>query len=178
MGEIGEILVRSKQISPLYYREKESTLRNKIKDGSGEVWHRYGDTGYLDEQGRLWVCGRVGHRVKTAQGSLYPLICESIFERHPQVRRCGLVGVPGEKGEMPVICIEPERGLRSVDQPALKAELLALAAKHDATSEIRQLLFKPSLPVDPRHNSKIERPLLARWAARQLRKQVELQPAP
>ena len=177
-GEIGEILVRSKQISPLYYREEESTMKNKIADSSGDAWHRYGDAGYIDEQGRLWVCGRVGHRVKTAQGPLFPLICESIFETHPKIRRCGLVGVPGEEGETPVICVELEPGLHFVDRSALRAELLALAAKHEATGCIKHILFKRALPVDPRHNSKIERPLLARWAARQLRRQKLHPPQP
>ena len=169
-GEIGEILVRSKYISPLYYNEAESTRKNKIIDGDGETWHRYGDTGYIDEQGRLWVCGRVGHRVKTARGPLFPLICESIFETHPWVQRCGLVGVPGRKGERAVACIELKPGCCPGERARLREELLALAAGHEVTSGIKQLLFKSSLPVDPRHNSKIERPALARWAARQLRK--------
>lgn len=169
-GEIGEILVRSKYISPLYYNEAESTRKNKIIDGDGETWHRYGDTGYIDEQGRLWVCGRVGHRVKTARGPLFPLICESIFETHPWVQRCGLVGVPGRKGERAVACIELKPGCCPRERARLREELLALAAGHEVTSGIKQLLFKSSLPVDPRHNSKIERPALARWAARQLRK--------
>lgn len=180
-GEIGEILVRSEHISPLYYREEESTLKNKIRGPQGEIWHRYGDTGYIDERDRLWVCGRVGHRVRSVLGPLFPLVCESIFETHPLVRRCGLVGVPGEKGELPVICIELKSGPHRVDRALLQAELLALASRYKATSGIQHLLFKPALPVDPRHNSKIERPALARWAARQMRKKRALpiaEPAP
>lgn len=169
-GEIGEILVRSKYISPLYYNEAESTRKNKIVDGDGEIWHRYGDTGYIDERGRLWVCGRVGHRVKTARGPLFPLICESIFETHPQVQRCGLVGVPGKEGERAVACIELKPGCRHRERTRIREELLALAAGYEVTGCIEHLLFKSSLPVDPRHNSKIERPALARWAARQMRK--------
>lgn len=170
-GEIGEIVVRSDHISPCYYNEEASTRKNKIADGGKGVWHRYGDTGYIDEQGRLWVCGRVGHRVKSNFGSLYPLNCEPIFETHPQVRRCGLVGVTGKNGEIPVICIELKPEHRSADRAALRAALLELAAGFGATGAIQHILFKSSLPVDPRHNSKIERPALARWAARQLHKQ-------
>lgn len=170
-GEIGEVIVRSLHVSPFYFREKESNSKNKIEDEDGGAWHRYGDTGYIDEQDRLWVCGRVGHRVKTPAGPLFPLICETIFETHPQVRRCGLAGVPGKEGEIPVICIELKPECLSADKTALREELLALAARHEQTSSIKHLFFIPSLPTDPRHNSKIERPLLARWAARKLSKQ-------
>ncbi len=170
-GQIGEILVRSSYISPRYFREEESTLKNKIEDPAGGNWHRYGDTGYLDETGRLWVCGRVGHRVRSPSGPLFPLLCEAIFETHPKVKRCGLVGIPGSSGELPVICVELEPGIRRSERRALREELLRMAAKYEPTRSIQHLLFKSSLPLDPRHNSKIERPVLARWAAGELRKQ-------
>jgi olefin beta-lactone synthetase len=47
----------------------------------------------------------------------------------------------------------------------LRDQLLRMAAAHATTRQIRHVLFHPRLPVDPRHNSKIERPALARWAA-------------
>jgi len=50
----------------------------------------------------------------------------------------------------------------------LRQELLTLAADSYMANNIRAILFKRRLPVDPRHNSKIERPQLAKWAARQL----------
>ncbi len=165
--EIGEIIVRGDHVSPAYFQEEESTRKNKVMDNNGGLWHRFGDTGYIDGQGRLWVCGRVSHRVKTQEGPVFPLTCEPIFDAHPKVRRSGLVRVPGKNGEEPVICIELEPEHRGTDIEELRRELLAIAAKHTATSSIKHLLFKSSLPVDPRHNSKIERPALARWAAKQ-----------
>ncbi len=56
-------------------------------------FHRMGDCGYLDEQGRFWFCGRVAHRVLTAMGPMYTIACEAIFNLHPRVFRCALVGV-------------------------------------------------------------------------------------
>src|SRR5690606_19375655 len=100
-GDIGEILVRSPHLSAGYLDDPASDRKNKI-DG----WHRLGDAGYLDERGRLWVVGRVGHRVRTASGLLFPLMVEPIFDAHPKVRRTGLVGVPRPGGELPVLCVE------------------------------------------------------------------------
>jgi acyl-CoA synthetase (AMP-forming)/AMP-acid ligase II len=165
-GEIGEILVRGPHVSPAYADDPDSTRKNKVIDADGGVWHRLGDAGYLDEMGRVWCCGRVGHRVALASGSLFPLLCEPIFDAHPRVRRSGLVGVRSRSSTTAVMCIELEGGTRNL--AAVRAELLRLAASHPATREIREVLFHTRLPVDPRHNSKIERPALAAWAARQL----------
>lgn len=159
-GEIGEILVKSPHISERYFDDVESTRKNKI--GS---WHRLGDAGYLDDEGRLWVVGRVSQRVRGAHGPLFSLLCEPIFDAHPKVRRSGLVGVPNGASEDAVLCVEARPG---VDTARLREELLALASKHDETQAINELLFIDRLPVDPRHNSKIERPKLAKWATAKL----------
>jgi acyl-CoA synthetase (AMP-forming)/AMP-acid ligase II len=162
-GQIGEILVRGPHVSPAYADDVASTRKNKVTDG-GAVWHRLGDAGYLDARGRLWCCGRVGHRVELPSGTLFPLLCEPIFDAHPRVRRSGLVGVRDGTTITPVICVELVDDASRAEQADLRAELLRLAAAHSTTTAIRHVLFHPRLPVDPRHNSKIERPALARWA--------------
>jgi olefin beta-lactone synthetase len=166
-AEVGEILVRGKHVSPEYYLDPESTRKNKVPDPEGD-WHRFGDTGYIDEEGKLWVCGRVSQRVKADSGNVFPLLVEPLFDAHPKVRRCGLVGVPGPAGELPVLCVEVERDVGKNELAGLHQELLALAADSEVANKIHAVLFKRRLPVDPRHNSKIERRHLAKWAARQL----------
>ncbi len=166
-GQVGEILVRGRHVSPEYYLDPESTRKNKVPDPQGN-WHRFGDVGYLDAQGRLWVCGRVSQRVKTAGGNVFPLQVEPLFDAHPKVRRSGLVGVPGPAGELPVLCVEVEPEVGKDDLAGLHRELLALAVNSEMAKALHAILFKDRLPVDPRHNSKIERPRLAKWAARQL----------
>jgi len=168
-GEIGEILVRSPHVSPAYFRDEDSTRKNKTYGPGGEIWHRIGDAGYLDEQGRLWYCGRAGQRVRAKDGPLFSLQCEPIFDAHPAVRRSGLVGVPDGASELPVLCAELIGRPDAAARAALRGELRRLAAARPVTRQIRHLLFPDALPVDPRHNSKIERPALARWAAAQLR---------
>ncbi|HEY5947410.1 MAG TPA: hypothetical protein VIV40_18025, partial [Kofleriaceae bacterium] len=167
-GEIGEIVVRGPHVSTEYAGDRASTLANKIADGES-VWHRLGDAGYLDDRGRLWCCGRVGHRLELPSGAMFPLLCEPIFDAHPRVRRSGLVAVSVNGTATPVICVELENGaLHGAEVDRVRKELLQLAANHPTTSQIRHVLFHPRLPVDPRHNSKIERPALARWAAARL----------
>lgn len=173
VGKVGEIIARGPHISPMYADDVESTRKNKIAGPDGEVWHRLGDAGYLDDQGRVWCCGRLSHRIMLPSGTLYPLMCEPIFDAHPAVRQSGLVGVrvPATSGPLvPVICVELTKSAAQSERElaALREELLELAAAHSTTRGIHHVLFRPRLPVDPRHNSKIERPALARWAARHL----------
>lgn len=166
-GEIGELIVRSAHVSPAYFRDEDATRKNKVTGSNGEIWHRIGDAGYLDEAGRFWYCGRVGQRVRSAEGPLFSLQCEPIFDAHPAVRRSGLVGVPDGAYERAVLCVERRPEATDTREATLRAELLALAASRPLTRPIRDVLFPKALPVDPRHNSKIERPALARWAAAQ-----------
>ena len=138
----------------------------------GEVWHRMGDVGYLDEYGRFWFCGRMAHRVRTSRGTMYTIPCEAIFNEHPDVYRSALVGV-GRQGDLrPVIVVEPYPELfprNATERRNFADELLQLAKANPLTTSIADVLFHPSLPVDIRHNSKIFREKLAIWAARRVR---------
>lgn len=169
-GEIGEIIVRGPTTTRAYHRRDEDTRRAKIADGA-YVWHRMGDLGYLDPEGRLWFCGRKSHRVETAEGPMYTIPCEGIFNRHPRVYRSALVGVGGRGAARPVLCVECEPGQGpkgASDEAALRADLLELGASSPLTARIRDVHFHPAFPVDVRHNAKIRREVLAEWAARRL----------
>ena len=164
-GKIGEIVVQGPQVTRGYYGRPEADRLAKIADpASGGFFHRMGDLGGVDEEGRVWFCGRKSHRVETADGPLYTIPCEAVFNTHPQVRRTALVGV-GERGaQQPVLCVELEKGARA-DEAQLRQELLTLGSGHIHTQGIDTILFHPAFPVDIRHNAKIFREKLARWAA-------------
>jgi acyl-CoA synthetase (AMP-forming)/AMP-acid ligase II len=166
-GEIGEIVVAGHSVSPGYHRDPAADALHKIRErwadgGPERVWHRTGDLGYLDEAGRLWFCGRKSQRVRTADGDLYTVCCEGVFNAHPLVRRSALVGV----GQRPVVCVETEPGVDEGRWRAMRAELGALAGNTQATSGLRDFLRHRSFPVDIRHNAKINREELALWAGR------------
>jgi acyl-CoA synthetase (AMP-forming)/AMP-acid ligase II len=139
----------------------------KISDPPG-FWHRIGDVGYLDEAGLLWFCGRKAHIVETAQGRMFSVCCEAIFNEHTDVYRTALVGLGSKPRQRPAIVVEPEQGrfpVAQADRDNLREELLDLAAGHELTRQIATVLFHESLPVDTRHNVKINREALAEWAA-------------
>ena len=164
-GHVGEIIVRSPVTTREYFNRPENTKLAKIGP-----WHRMGDTGYLDAHSRLWFTGRASHRVETAVGVLYPIQCEAIFNNHDAVSRSALVGLGERPNQTPAIVIElhdghiPDREL----QERICAELLAMAQACEKTKQIKHVLFHTGLPVDTRHNAKIDRQALSHWAETQL----------
>jgi len=170
LGEIGEILVHGPVVTRSYFGRSEATRLAKVYDGD-DVWHRMGDLGYFDQEGRLWFCGRKAHRVDTENGRLYSVRCESIFNAHERVFRSALVGVDRNDRTKPVIIIECCSGQAPqgiADQRQLSEELLALGTQSELTKEIDTVLYHPSFPVDIRHNAKIFREKLSVWASQEL----------
>lgn len=165
-GDVGEVIVRSPHISDRYHEAPREMLENKIVDGDTR-WHRVGDTGFVDDQGRLWICGRRSHRVVTDSRTYFPLCCEPVFNTHPDVVRSALIG-PNRPGQTAseasitaAICVElvPEARHRGTQ---VIRELRAMATAHPATVGIDAFHLVDELPVDRRHNAKIDRPALAK----------------
>jgi acyl-CoA synthetase (AMP-forming)/AMP-acid ligase II len=176
MGEIGELMVTGPSVTKQYVTRQEQNELHKVREGN-RVWHRMGDVGYLDEQGRFWYCGRKSQRVVTEGGTLFTEPCEGIMNAHRAVARSALVGLgnrPCQKAVMIVELldetIEMPLGLagriRGQRFPAgLIEEFKEWLQQYPATASIEDVRIYPgSLPVDIRHNSKIFRERLAVWA--------------
>ncbi|HLP09277.1 MAG TPA: fatty acid CoA ligase family protein [Opitutaceae bacterium] len=194
-GEIGEIIVRGPVVTKAYDLLPEPTARAKIYEGGAAdsedalpaspqsafrippsapagaaVWHRMGDAGYLDADGRLWFCGRIAERVETPHGALYPDCVEPIFNVHPRVRRTALIGFGPRGKQVAALAVEcwPERRPRGDHaKRALGRELRALGESFPHTALVRIFYFVDRFPVDVRHNAKIHRLQLARALAGQ-----------
>ncbi len=168
-GQIGEIVVSGDVVTRAYENNEQENRLAKIKDQTS-FWHRMGDLGYLDAQGRLWFCGRRAHRVETGAGVLFTIPCEAIINEHPDVARSALVGIldPVHPGwQLPVMIVEPVR-MRTINGERLLTEVRELAAASPLTASIHHFLSHPDFPVDIRHNAKIFREKLSNWARKQL----------
>ncbi|VAX22745.1 AMP-dependent synthetase/ligase in alkane synthesis cluster [hydrothermal vent metagenome] len=170
-GETGEIVFTGPVVTKEYFKLPRHTRLAKIKETStGDIKHRMGDVGHLDEKGRLWFLGRKGHRVVTPAGTLFTIACEAIFNRHPAVERSALVGIGDMPNQKPVIIVELKKAERTADKDQLKSEILKLGSASELTSAIQKVLFHPSFPTDIRHNAKIFREKLKVWAEGELKK--------
>ena len=167
INQIGEICVRGPQVTKSYFNRHNATVLTKIKVGN-KFYHRMGDVGYLDNDGRLWFCGRKSQRVITDVETLYTICCEGVFNKHASVFRSALVGIKQKNKIIPVICIELELDHKSDDRKKLTEELLELGSYYSNTRNIKKILFHSNFPVDIRHNAKIGREKLSEWAERKL----------
>ena len=175
VGQIGELMVRGAVVTQEYVTRTEQNALHKVWDGEA-YWHRMGDVGYLDQEGRFWCCGRKSHRVQTNGDTLFTEPCEAIVNTHEHVYRSALVGIGEEGKKTPVMIVEPwpeNKPRDNANKKRLCDELKQLADRHELTKSISNFLVYPGrLPTDIRHNSKIFREKLAPWAELQLRGQV------
>jgi olefin beta-lactone synthetase len=166
-GEVGEIVVTSPTVTRAYWEEPLANAEAKVRDANGQVWHRMGDVGFLDERGNLWFCGRKAERVHTPAGPLDTEPVERVFRSHPLVRRCALIGLGAAPEQQPALVVE---SLKELDQDGWRTfaqELRGLGRAVPAASGVTRFLQHPAFPVDVRHNAKIHRLTLARWACNQ-----------
>ncbi len=164
VGITGEIVVNGPTSTDSYWHRQEQTRLAKINDSEGRIWHRMGDAGYFDTEGRLWYCGRKSQRVINQQVTLFADQIEAIFNIHPEVARTALVGIGRAGQQTPVLCVEPLNKPGAHRRERIRIDLLQIGRNHTATKSIQQILFHPSFPVDIRHNAKIGREKLAAWA--------------
>jgi len=172
-GQVGEITVAGPTATDAYFNRDEATRLAKIREalpGGGErIVHRMGDLGWFDAEGRLWFCGRKSQRVVVdATTTLCTEQVEPVFNTHPEVRRTALVGVGMRGAQRPVLCVELEPGVDRRHRARIAGELRHLGEGFVHTAKVGAFLFHPKFPVDIRHNAKIGREQLARWAEREL----------
>ena len=93
-GETGEVIVSltSPEAFGGYFKRPEATAR-AIREG----WYFTGDTGHLDEEGDLWVTGRVDDMIITGGENVQPVEVEEVLARAPGVREVAVVGLPDER---------------------------------------------------------------------------------
>jgi olefin beta-lactone synthetase len=162
LGEIGEIAVKGLQVTPGYFDMDQETKKAKIIN-DGDLWHRMGDVGWMDEDQNLWFLGRKTHRVETSEKTYYSIQMEAIFNQHPKIRRSALVKL--QKGSQIVPGLVIERHDKSTKMnDAFYRELVSLRETAEFTKDICEFFLHPAFPVDVRHNIKIDRMKLSQWA--------------
>jgi acyl-coenzyme A synthetase/AMP-(fatty) acid ligase len=115
--------------------------------------------------GNLWIEGRVVHLVDTPEGPVSPVPIEVAAESVAGVRRAAAVGVGPRGVQQVVVVVETDGGDR--DGPA-SAELASAVRAAVAPQHLAAVWVGAALPVDIRHNAKIDRAALGRTMERRL----------
>jgi len=173
-GVTGEVCVRAAHVKDRY--DAMWALERAASRDPG--WHRTGDIGHLDADGRLWIEGRLQHVVATASGAVTPVGIEQRVERVPGVAAAAAVGVGPAGAQVVVVVVVPsgiDPAASGRRRPARRGARLRLADTDRADAvraaagvDVAAVLVAGRLPVDVRHQSKVDRSEVARRAARVL----------
>jgi len=151
-GTPGEIVVSGQHVLSGYVHGRgDEETKFRVEE---TIWHRTGDMGYFDAQGRLWLLGRCAAQIKDGRGALYPFTVECAVSTDPVIKRAATAEMYGRR----VLALELREHASSPDKAAL-GQVVAWAG-------IDSIQIYRHLPVDKRHNAKIDYPALNRLLAR------------
>lgn len=159
----GEIWVSGQHVARSYLGNSSANLINKRQDEGGRWWHRMGDIGYFDSQGCLWILGRINSGIQHSGKRIYPVPVEAVIEMQPFVQRAALVGMADSFAEEKAVLVIELNPTHSPPND-WENQLLALCAKHDWP--ISAIYPITRLPLDLRHNSRIDYTALKRMIAK------------
>jgi len=149
---MGEVAVHAHHAKDRYDVLWATQRRSSRETG----WHRTGDVGEIDEQGRVWIGGRLSHVISTPEGPLTPVAVEQRVGRLRGVQQAAAVGVGPVGTQQVVVVLET---VRAVDVDLIDE------VRDVAGVPVAAVLARHELPVDVRHRSKVDRTALAVWAS-------------
>ena len=155
-GSVGEIVVSGEHVIRSYAdpaRDRDTKIQVQSM-----VWHRTGDAGYFDPSGRLWLVGRCSAALSDYRGTVYPFQVEYAVNAVRGVTRAALLQMDSDR----VLVLE-------TSSREFKTHC-AEAAKCVAQFEIDRIVIVQRIPVDRRHDAKVDYPALVRLLDGRLRR--------
>ena len=145
LGKEGEICVNGPTIMTGYLNEEKET-KNVIKTHKGKKWLHTGDLGYMNEKGIIFFTGRCKRMIISSGFNVYPNMVEEAIEKHPDVKKCCVVGIPHQyKMHVPKAFIVLNEGKKP--NPILKAEIKKLCKENLAAYAVpKDFEFRDELP--------------------------------
>lgn len=120
-GEVGEIVARTQHAAGGYWGKPEQTAAAlRPGRGRGGRWLRTGDLGYLDDEGYLYIAGRLKDVVISGGEKIYPAEVEPVLREYPGLAEVALVGVPDQEWGESVLAVVVPGGGEAFDREAFK----------------------------------------------------------
>ncbi len=164
-GTLGEVWVQAGHMRVGYERLWHTTHRASPAGG----WHATGDIGAIDAAGQLWIGGRTAHVICSPRGPVAPVPIERAVDVLDGIRRSAAVGVGPPGAQVVVVIAEVVDAPKKPQQSSLdRLDEIRKAVADAVGLDVATCLEVAALPVDRRHNSKIDRSALAEWALRVL----------
>ena len=155
LGTEGEICVKSPGVMQSYYNNPEATARVLTADG----WLRTGDLGFVDDEGYLYITGRLKDVIILGGENIVPTDVEEIVDHVPGVRYSAAVGVDSERTGTQRLYVVAEVRDAAADAAAgqtLVREIVQRVHRGRGHRPARVLLVQPST-IPKTSSGKIQR---------------------
>lgn len=171
VGETGEIAF-SRKIYPIKYWGEggHESLASALKTaGDNEAsWYYSGDLGRMDEDGRLYVFGRLKHQIDRGGLKIDPVEVEAALLQHPYVSDAAVIGLPNPiLGEIACACVVPSSG-KTLTLDEIRSFLSSDLAPYKLPEELCVLDYMPRTQIGKVDLKKL-RELVAETATQSLR---------
>jgi acyl-CoA synthetase (AMP-forming)/AMP-acid ligase II len=139
VGEIGEIIIKGKNVMRGYWKDPELTAKT-LRGG----WLHTGDLAEVDEYGFIYIVDRKNDMIITGGENVYPFEVEQVLYEHPAVLVAAVVGLKSEKwGEEVTAVVSLKQGAEATEE-----ELMALCREKIAGYKCpKRVVFKETIPT-------------------------------
>ena len=130
----GEVCISGPSVMKGYYNNKEETEHVLRKHADGKIWVHSGDIGTIDEDGFVFIQGRVKRMITRFDGhKVFPITIESFIAEHESVHSCSVIGVNDRErlqGQYPMAVIELNSGIDVSRRDEICREIYAKCQEH------------------------------------------------
>lgn len=139
----GEIHIKGPNVMKGYFKLAEQTAA--VFDAEG--YFKTGDMGRFDDDGHLYITGRIKEMLIIGGENVFPREIEEVLDAHPSVAASAVIGVMDEsRGETPVAFVELEEG-SVFDETALRSFCRERLAQFKVPRDIRHIEKLPRNPT-------------------------------
>ncbi|HEX2825505.1 MAG TPA: AMP-binding protein [Burkholderiales bacterium] len=141
-GAVGEIMLRGANVMKGYYKDAQATAKTLHADG----WMHSGDLAYMDEEGFVFVTGRIKELIIKGGENIAPREIDEALLEHPAVLEAAAVGIPDAlygQDIMACVVLKPDAACSTAD---LDAHCLSVLGRFKSPRQIRIVETLPKGP--------------------------------
>lgn len=141
-GEVGEIVARGPRVMAGYWKDDEKTAKAFTKDG----WLHTKDTGYMDDEGYIYLAGRADDMIIRGGENISPEEVENALYSHPKIEEAAVIGVPDpEWGQEIMAVVVLKKGQKATAEEITESTRKKLSSFKKPT----YVVFVDELPRNP-----------------------------
>lgn len=149
----GEVCICAPTVMLGYYGQEEETAKILKQHSNGRFWIHSGDIGHMDEDGFLFIDGRIKRLIIRHDGfKVFPSLIENKLVADQAVKECCVIGKPDKRhsqGELPFAYIVLETGFIGQERKVSKALTELCEAELPEYAQPTGFKFLDKLPLTP-----------------------------